>query len=78
VRENDHREVESRRACPELVERGRLNLAQDAVLGWHLPLKSPVGTTEKAIETWSWIRGADPEFSIAKYSRWKCRGIASG
>jgi hypothetical protein len=24
---------ESRRACPELVERGRLNLAQDAVLG---------------------------------------------
>jgi hypothetical protein len=25
---------ESRRACPELVERGRLNLAQDAVLGF--------------------------------------------
>jgi hypothetical protein len=24
---------ESRRACPERVERGRLNLAQDAVLG---------------------------------------------
>ena len=28
-----HHEIESRRACPELVERGRLNLAQDAVLG---------------------------------------------
>ena len=33
LRENDHPEIESRRACPELVERGRLNLAQDAVLG---------------------------------------------
>jgi hypothetical protein len=31
VRENDHHEIKSRRACP--VERGRLNLAQDAVLG---------------------------------------------
>ena len=30
---SDHDEIESRRACPELVERGRLNLAQDAVLG---------------------------------------------
>jgi hypothetical protein len=35
LRENDQLEIESRRACPELVERGRLNLAQDAVLGWH-------------------------------------------
>jgi hypothetical protein len=25
VRENDRREIESRRACPELVERGRLS-----------------------------------------------------
>ena len=25
---------QSRRACPELVERGRLNVAQDMVLGW--------------------------------------------
>ena len=33
LRENYHDEMESRRACPELVERGRLNLAQDAVLG---------------------------------------------
>ena len=32
VRTGRH-ENESRRACPELVERGRLNLAQDAVLG---------------------------------------------
>jgi hypothetical protein len=47
MRENDHHEIESRRACPELVERGRLNLAQDAVLGWHAPLESPAGTTEK-------------------------------
>jgi hypothetical protein len=39
--------IESRRACPELVERGRLNLAQDAVLGWRAPRKSPAGTTEK-------------------------------
>jgi hypothetical protein len=31
--ENGDHEVESRRACPELVERGRLNLTQDAVLG---------------------------------------------
>jgi hypothetical protein len=27
---------QSRRACPELVERGRLNLAQHAVLGIRL------------------------------------------
>jgi DNA invertase Pin-like site-specific DNA recombinase len=33
--------IESRRACPELVERGRLYLAQDAVLGWNAPLKVP-------------------------------------
>jgi hypothetical protein len=26
LRENDQFEIESRRACPELVERGRLNL----------------------------------------------------
>ena len=45
----DHHEIESRRACPELVERGRLNLAQDAVLGQHAPWKSPAGTTEKVI-----------------------------
>ena len=44
---------QSRRACPELVERGRLNLAQDAVLGidsrdeksrrddWKLPAGNP-------------------------------------
>jgi hypothetical protein len=66
--------IESRRACPELVERGRLNLAQDAVLGWHAPLKSPAGTTEKVIETWSWIRAADRKFSAAEYlgSAWDC------
>ena len=29
-----------------LVPKGRLNLAQDAVLGLHAPLKSPAGTTE--------------------------------
>ena len=46
MRENDHLDIESRRACPELVERGRLNLAQDAVLGWHAPWKSPAGTAE--------------------------------
>jgi hypothetical protein len=45
--ETDHFDVESRRACPELVERGRLNLAQDAVLGCHAVSKSPAGTTEK-------------------------------
>jgi hypothetical protein len=45
-----------------------LNLAQDAVLGWHAPLKSPAGTTEKVIETWSWIRGFEMEVP----------GIASG
>ena len=66
LRENDHLGIESRRACPELVERGRLNLAQDAVLGRHAPWKSPVGTTEKVIETWSWIPGADREFSIGE------------
>ena len=44
------------------VPQGRLSLAQDAVLGWHAPLKSPAGATEKVIETWSWIRGADHEF----------------
>ena len=49
LRENDHLGIESRRACPELVERGRLNLAQDVVLGQHPPLKNPVGTTEKVI-----------------------------
>src|SRR5258708_343389 len=36
---------ESRRACPELVERGRLNLAHDAVLGRDQETTSPVGTT---------------------------------
>ena len=28
---------------------------------------SPAGTTEKVFETWSWIRAADREFSIAEY-----------
>ena len=37
--ENEHLDIESRK--------GRLNLAQDAVLGWHAPWKSPVGTIEK-------------------------------
>ena len=30
-----------------------LDLAQDAVLGLHAPLKSPAGTTEISVETWS-------------------------
>ena len=32
------------------VPQGRLNLAQDAVLGWHAPSKSPVGTAEKVTQ----------------------------
>jgi hypothetical protein len=48
---------ESRRACPELVERGRLNLAQDVVLGSHAPSKSPEGTTETS---------SDPKLSIER------------
>jgi hypothetical protein len=41
-------------------------------------LKSPAGTTEKANETWSWIRGADPEFSTTKYFEMEVPGIATG
>jgi hypothetical protein len=66
---------QSRRACPELVERGRLNLAQDAVLGCHSSSKSPEGTTEKLSKTWSWVRGADREFSITRHSETEMLGI---
>jgi len=38
--------AQSRRACPELVERGRLNLAQHAVLGMVGTKISPEGTAE--------------------------------
>jgi hypothetical protein len=41
-------------------------------------LKSPAGTTEKIIETWSWFLGADREFSIAEYFEMEVPGIASG
>jgi hypothetical protein len=43
-----------------------------------LPLKSPAGTTEKVNETWSWIRGADREFSTAEYFEMEVPGVASG
>ena len=63
---------ESRRACPELVERGRLNLAQDAVLGsdssdeksrrddWKLPDKffsRPCGTFRWRLPTQDCVLG---------------------
>jgi hypothetical protein len=34
LRENRRFRIESRRACPELVERGRLKITQDAILGY--------------------------------------------
>jgi hypothetical protein len=34
LRENRRFRFESRRACPELVERGRLKITQDAILGY--------------------------------------------
>jgi hypothetical protein len=46
-----------------------LNLAQDAVLGWLAPLKSPVGTTEKVIET-------DPD-SDSGFGNFQSRNISS-
>jgi hypothetical protein len=57
------------------VPKGRLNLAQDAVLGCHSSSKSPEGTTEKLSETWSWVRGADREFSITRHSETEMLGI---
>jgi hypothetical protein len=47
VSENSLFKLQSRRACPELVERGRLNLAQDASPGLDLKGRpSPAGTAE--------------------------------
>jgi hypothetical protein len=55
--------------------KGRLNLAQDAVLGWQARLKSPAGTTENSVETLPWILGADRKFSIPDYFDWKGLGL---
>jgi hypothetical protein len=49
--------------------RDGLNLAQDAVLGWQAPLKSPVGTTEKRL--------LDREFSITERFYKEALGIAA-
>ena len=45
-RESDADEFESRKACPELVERGRLNLAQDTVPSKSGNILSPAWTAE--------------------------------
>jgi hypothetical protein len=60
------------------VPQGRLNLAQDAVLGWNAPLKSPAGTTEKVIETWSWVRGADRASFSRPYGTFRLSNLYPG
>src|SRR5580692_4943506 len=54
-----------------------MNLAQDAVLGWRARLKSLVGTIEKVIGTWSWIRGKGI-LKSPNLLRWKCLGLPPG
>src|ERR1700730_101984 len=61
---------------PIRVLEGLLNIAQDAVLGWRAPWKSPAGTTERVIETWFCIRGEDRDFSIAAIFEMEVPGIA--
>jgi hypothetical protein len=78
LRENDHLGIESRRACPELVERGRLNLAQDAVLGWHAPWKSSAGTTEKLSRHGPGIGERIGNSQPRNIVKWKCLALPPG
>jgi hypothetical protein len=51
------------------VPQGRLNLAQDAVLGWCPPSKSPVGTTGR-YQGMVRDHGTSPEIEIPRIASW--------
>jgi hypothetical protein len=69
--------LESRIACPELVERGRLNLAQDAVLGGHAPMEKSRRDDWKVVMSSFWISGRGAGILNLEYFEIRVPGIAS-
>jgi hypothetical protein len=65
LREKDHYEIESRRACPELVERGRLNF-RPVQIRFHKRLGS--ATTLYGTVALSFVIPSEAEFPTSRRS----------